>query len=302
MAKEKIDYGYNIFENVSKEQFIEEVNSKPLRKKEYSDRPARSLYAEPECITFFEIKVHYLINYLSFKVSRDVKNRIIDIENYEEEIEVFNSFNPIVKVDDRIFILVDNINEYFTLRGKDKMFLYSHSSKFTKCHRANFTAFLNMIKEEEKQKITAEVKIELDKFEQGFITILNECLMDFKDFNGVIKFERHNCRMLFGTYNDYIRINRLTKEHLISNNLFDKFSIHYTKLEHLISYLNRINFKEHPLREYDKELIKTTYENYINCFKTFADYIGYDMEIITDAQHKNISMRTELWITFKKIK
>lgn len=314
--KKKADYSYNIFENVSKEQFIDEVNNTPVKFREYKvhNYKKEELFNRVNLlknylddsidsftdITFFEAKVHYLFFYLSFEVIRD-SIRIIDIENYEEEVNVFNSFNPIVKVDDRIFILVNNLNEYLKFRGKNGISLYSYSSRFVKCHRANLTAFLNMIKKEDKEKITAEVKIELDKVEQEFISKLDECLIDFKDFNGVIKFDTHNCNIHFWKYYDYIRLSRLTKKHLIENDLFDEFTIRFTQLERLESYFNRIDFKSHPLREYSYDKVKTVYDNYMDCFESFADYIGYEMIVEGDAKKENVSMTTNIRIKFKKI-
>ena len=110
--KKKADYSYNIFENVSKEQFIDEVNNTPVKFREYKvhNYKKEELFNRGNLlknylddsiesftdITFFEAKVHYLFFYLSFEVIRN-GSRIIDIENYEEEVNVFNAFNPIVR-------------------------------------------------------------------------------------------------------------------------------------------------------------------------------------------------------------
>lgn len=296
--KEIKDFSYNIFKNVSKEQFIEDVNTKPLKYhydyKSNNRHPATSFdsllnnYLDESIvnftdITFYSIEVHYLFFYISFEVIKD-RNRIIDIENYEEEIEVFNSFNPIMIFEGKIYITVKNLNEYLEFRGKEGIFLSSYTGHFGKCHRANFTAFLNMIKKEEKGKISDKIAKELNKVKQDIDSKLDECFKDFKDFNGIYDDVKFN--ILIPKYYTYCNERRLTHKHLIKNDFFDVF----------IFTDNEIGYYERRFLNNNDEKLKDMIENYNNCLESFSEYIGYEMEIIDTP---NIFSRRQ--IKFKKM-
>lgn len=107
-----------IFENISKEKFIEEIN--------------KNRCGSLETCFLFYVDFNY-IKYKTKKLALQNNNEfefdfyrgkvyksIIDITNYEEELELFNSFERIRKYDGKYITIVDNYNNYLNHKNSNK--------------------------------------------------------------------------------------------------------------------------------------------------------------------------------------
>lgn len=235
----------NIFENTTKEMFIEIYNEANYRNKLYKIGS--------------ELDFNYVI---AKKIPvRNYSDKIIisDILNYEEEIEVFISFDVIKEYNGKEIIICDNFNKYFQHRNKTKRInIYDYYNPLDL--RKSINAFNTYVRKENKKQISNDIK------EQ----ILNEQINPFK-----VKFTEI-LQPKFNLINFTCRINIKYK---ISFEDFDKLSNEY-KLTNKILIENKSINKFNINIEYDlntdklKEFVSNLNELYDSVIET-ADYLKY---------------------------
>jgi hypothetical protein len=271
--KDMKDYNYNIFENVSKERFIEEVNSKHNN------------------------SIYYLLgSILSFNYIREKgKRRIIDVNNYEEEIIFFNSFEIFKRFDNEKILIEENFENY--LNNKNiKQITYQRRLNREFYKKRNIGAFEVYVEETLQSRKNDEIlktknrrsneisKILIEKFKNPLIEKLKKQLDESFNF---FDFDNH----LETTFKiTFRKFERLTKENLLTDydldgEVFNNFTIEiYGKTGDFFCFED---FRNKGLSIDDFVKIQTEYFDIIN---TVAEYFGYKVQIV------------KLWIfIFKKI-
>jgi hypothetical protein len=271
--KDMKDYNYNIFENVSKERFIEEVNSKHNN------------------------SIYYLLgSILSFNYIREKgKRRIIDVNNYEEEIIFFNSFEIFKKFENEIIMIEENFESYINNKNiKQITFQIKLKRKFyKKINIGAFKVYVDEILKNRRKEEVLKIKrrrsneisdILIEKFKNPLIEKLKKQLDESFNF---FDFDNH----LETTFEiTFRKFERLTKENLLTDydldgEVFNNFTLEiYGKTGDFFCFQD---FRNKGLLIDDFVKIQIEYFDIIN---TVAEYFGYKVQIV------------KLWIfIFKKI-
>lgn len=254
MAKEKIDYSYNIFENVSKEQFIEEGNSAKVG---LSNFKGYSVVGNDFSID----RVHFF-KYVNFSIKKEV-DLVVDILNYEDEVNFFNSFKPVTKLNGKNYIIVDNINKYYEARNKDIITKY-HSHFYIK----SYNTLVRLINKEKKAIISDTLEDEMNslflKKSEEINRKLNDSILDFNDYNkfGVTI----SPKIHFRNYGKHQDKKMFTKEHLTNDVLFDEF---------IVYNIHKLKVKE---SKYYDGVFEEIIEEFKESLEIFGEYIGYIFE------------------------
>ena len=252
--KVKKDYNYNIFENVSKRRFIDEVNSKNNNS---------IFYLLGSIIPFNYIKK----TAFSCRI-------IIDITNYEEEIIIFNSFDIFKKFENEIIMIEENFESYINNKNiKQITFQKKLKKEFYK--KINIDSFKVYVYEILKNRRSNEISdILIEKFKNPIIDKFKKLLEESFNF---FDFDNH----LETTFEiTFRKFERLTKENLLTDNdldgaVFNNFTLEiYGKTGDFFCFQDFIN-KGLLIDDFVK--IQTEYFDIIN---TVAEYFGYKVQIV----------------------
>ena len=271
-----------IFENISKEKFIEEINKK------YCGT------LQPSFLYLIEF------NYLKYKTKSSVsksndcsydyykgrvQRKIVDITNYEEELELFNSFDCIREYGGEYITIVDNYNNYVAYKNSSSVRLTSSVYKIMK-DIETFDKYVslqqaNKLKLENKEKlknISKEVsKILLVKKEELSNKILSVVEDSFKDFNDFDNYGRLRYSLSFSKYDSYYKANKFTKKHIIKNNFFNEFTLKIYGYYYGVSK----RLKGVKLEDYIDRL-----NTFTDCVNVVADYFEHEVYMVS-YQHPN---------------
>lgn len=250
------EYNINLYQDVSKEKFIEELNNK-----------TGDLFIIGSVLAFNFTRV----------------NRIItDITNFDEEITLFNSFCVFKKYNNKKYIIVENFTKYIDHR-KIKQITYQR--KFLKSFE-NFEsyngllAFVNRMNDQARSNELGPIliKTQQEPLKETFTKALEERFIhfDFQNSGFETSFEFD-----FKMFDDHYKNSKLKDLHLSEVNLFDEFILNITgNTRHFLvykSYYNDFN-NDNKLILLD-DYIKLQTEFY-NCLGVVADYLGYDLYIL----------------------
>lgn len=236
----------NIFENISKEDFIRMYN----------------IYLTPDIylttpigLSTIELEICEFSRNVEFKFTGEKRSRnkepyfisIRNVLNYDTEIEFINSFDVVRDYCGKKFIVCNNIDEYFINKG---ISIYNRRRSNKKLeYIQSISKFNTYVKSQEKIKLSKEINNKLlenqiNPFKESFIDVLQPKL-DFLDFNYNVK-TTFSFRFieLESLSSDY----KLIKKHLVQNNFLDYFKLNVfsedkrkiekIKLEELLIYKN----------------------------------------------------------------
>ena len=248
------EYNINLYQDISKEKFIEELNNK-----------TGDLFIIGSVLAFNFIRV----------------NRIItDITNFDEEITLFNSFGVFKKYNNEKYIIVENFTKYIDHR-KIKQITYQR--KFLKFFE-NFESDNNLLESINRMKGHARskelapilIKTQQEPLKETFTKALEERFIHF-DFQN-IGFET-SFQFDFKKFDDYYRNGKLKDKHLTEVNILDEFILLITgKTKTFLIYKRYHDDNDNKLILLD-DYIKLQTEFY-NCLAVVADYLGYDLYIL----------------------
>ncbi|KIA99442.1 hypothetical protein OA93_04555 [Flavobacterium sp. KMS] len=219
----------NIFEGITKEKFIEEFNK--------DNNGSLSLLHINLAFDYKGLKKSI------YKYSDEIKLRsITNIKNYEAEIEVFNSFKPFLKYEDKGVLIIDNYNKYLSHRSKIENELVARNhinyiadvfvlklGKHTETKGEyfkfkNVETFNKFIKAENTRKsynsIVKELNKSVEEYSDKILLFIKERLVEFED-EGYI----HEFIIKFPVFENLEEKKKITKQHLIKNNFFDEFEL-----------------------------------------------------------------------------
>lgn len=244
----------NIFENITKENFIRLY----FKYRKTTDE-----------LTTIERRICELSKYVKFEIEyeKEIKNQrtnilsIIDIPNYDTEIQLFNSFDVFREYCGKEYIILFNLNKYNKCKGIKKFWGYQpryiEINGYDPCF-SNMTEFKNYIKFQNSKKIESETykKIsekQINSFKESFIDVL-QTKLDFFDFN-------YNVKITFSLH--FIGINKVLKKHLLKNNFLDNIRLDVQIVDNRI--INEIELVE--ILKYKNE--------FYDCIIETGSYFGY---------------------------
>ena len=261
------EYNINLYQDISKEKFIEELNNKTG-------------------------DLFIIGSVLAFNFKR-VNRIIMDITNFDEEITLFNSFGVFKKYNNKKYIIVENFTKYIDHRAIKQI---TYQRRFLKSFE-NFKSDNNLLESINRMKGHAKsnelgpilIKTQQEPLKEAFTKALEERFIhfDFQNSGFETSFEFD-----FKKFDDYYRNGKLKDKHLSEVNIFDEFILLITgKTKTFLIYK-----RYHDDHDNDNKLIllddyiKLQTEFY-DCLGVVADYLGYDLYILNVNRFK-----------FKKIK
>lgn len=250
------EYNINLFQDVSKERFIEELNNK-------------------------NGDLFIIGSILAFNFTNT--NRIItDIINFNEEIALFNSFGIIKKYNNKKYIIVENFTKYIDHRAIKQI---TYQRRFLKSFENfesdnNLLTFVNRMNDQARSNELGPIliKTQQEPLKEAFTKALEERFIhfDFQNSGFETSFEFD-----FKKFDDYYRNGKLKDKHLSEVNIFDEFILLITgKTKTFLIYK-----RYHDDHDDDNKLIllddyiKLQTEFY-DCIGVVADYLGYDLYIL----------------------
>lgn len=251
------EYNINLFQDVSKERFIEQLNNK-------------------------NGDLFIIGSILAFNFTKT--NRIItDIINFNEEIALFNSFGIIKKYNNKKYIIVENFTKYIDHRAiKQITYQRRFLNSFNNFESDIFLlAFINRMNGHARSNELGPIliKTQQEPLKETFTKALEERFIHF-DFQN-IGFET-SFEFEFEKFDGYYKNGKLKDKHLSEVNVFDEFILKITgKTRSFLVYKryydddNDDDYKLFLLDDY----IKLQTEFY-DCIGVVADYLGYDLYIL----------------------
>lgn len=240
----------NVFENITKEEFIERYNNAQLN--DNLVRVSRELAFELEGKN---LKSEYK------------RSKITDILNYDTEIEVFNSFDIFKEYNGQAIIICDNLNNYYSYRKINKEVDINNFYPGYPL-RKSINAFNAYVKKEGKIKLSYEFKVKLlNELIKPFINSFDEIFkskLSFLDFSYNVK---TNYTIKLIEFEILSKEHKLTSKHLLENNFLECFELSVISNN---EYL--INDNKTKLEYY------VTYQNeFYDCILETADYLNYEV-------------------------
>lgn len=268
----------NIFEGITKEKFIEEFNKE--------GNGSLSL-----------LHINLVFDYKGLKTRKGKYNdsiklkSITNVKNYEEEIEVFNSFNPFVEYNRKTVLIIENYNKYLSYRKKIEnrklpetilrpsgVGFYFTNFGFYDDVKDRYRVFQDVksfnaiVKDEDNRKlqvkIVKELSISIKEHKDKMILYLKERFVEFAD-----KGYDFDISIEFNKFNELKDDKKLKEEHLIQHNFYDEFVLNLNNRDF---YEKIYDFEDPmPIDEY----LELTNE-YLNTIKDLGEYLGCNVSMI----------------------
>lgn len=250
----------NIFENISKEDFIRMYN----------------LYLTTQIgLSTIELEICEFSRNVEFKFTGEKRSinkepyfiSIRNVLNYDTEIEIINSFDVVRDYCGEKIIICDNVNKYFVSRGITKK-LTENSRRINEKLKyiQSISKFNTYVKRQEKIKLSKEINHKLlenhiNPFKESFIDVLQPKL-NFLDFTYNVK-TTYSFRFieLESLDSDY----KLIKKHLVKNNFLDYFK------------LNVFSEDKRKIDEIKLEKLLMYKNEFYDCFIETGSYFGYEL-------------------------
>lgn len=268
----------NIFEGITKEKFIEEFNKK-----------------KNGFLSILHINLAFDYQDLKKKYSYGLELRsITNVNNYEEEIDVFNSFKPFVEYDEKPVLIIENYNKYLSYRGKleNKLVGYRSINRSIKVTSISAEKLANnklwkddfdyiifddvknfdkFVKVDEKRKtydnIVSELSKTVEKYAEKYKLVFIERLIEFADLGYEV-----GISLSFTEFDHLKNSKKFTKKHLKENSFTDEFKlrIYGTFADAICKFKNPV-----LIDDYLKLL-----DEYLLTINDVGELIGYDIMMI----------------------
>jgi len=280
----------NIFDSITKEKFIEEFNKE-----------------NNGSLSFLHIILAF--DYIGLTKDKEIDKRtylqklcsITDINDYEEEIMIFNSFKPFVEYMGKPVLVVSNYNKYLIKRNKLENKLGYEKKSYRdnvfdnyviveNLHSSNIPFYLKRIdyhlvikdmrpfnKFVKEENIKKELDLLYKKNINRILSIIEHRFLELEDDGYKTEFT-----VDFKQFGELKRDGELKEKHLTENNVFDEFTL-------------RLNFG--PLSKVlEHSSITTTIDDYL---KLCEEYL-LTIKDVGEFLGCNVIMNGLGYFTFKK--
>lgn len=256
----------NIFEGITKEKFIEEFNKE--RNGSLSSLHIKLVFDYKDLkIEKAKFKKYTFLKFLS----------ISDVNNYEQEIEMFNSFKPFVEYEGKPVLIIDNYNKYLSYRDKseNKLHFFNKEAYLSQLNCLIFediVDFDKFVKSEKRKKTYEDIVKELDKsvedFSNKILSKLNDRFIEYVDNGYKLEFT-----LKFTEIEQLKKDRKIFKKYLTNNNFFDNFRLTLKKVFSYDTFYNHEN-KPIPIDNYIYLI-----EEYLSIIKEVGEYFDYEIMV-----------------------
>ena len=277
-----------VFENLTKEKFIEEINKKHCGSlKMYIVDRIEFKYLKYKT----ESSVSKSNNSGYYSYTTRIQKKIVDITNYEEELYIFNSFDCIREYDGEYIIIANNYNNYLDNKNSNKSRLNSDTNVMKDIETFDKYVSLQETKklEQEKKKLLQEKKeklkniskevgkvlsIKKEELSNEIITVVRDAFRDFNDFYNKDKL---TFNLSFPKYDSYSNSHKFTEKHIVKNIFFNEFTLKIYGYYHGVSK----RLKGVKVEDYIDRL-----NTFTDCVNVVADYFEHEVYMVS-YQHPN---------------